>query len=63
MILGMNMTLIGIKLKINMKKLIRRLEWWVDYHIGYMLCNPANVFRYHEYMIDKYGKEKYLNMK
>jgi len=46
-----------------MKKLIRRLEWWVDYHIGYMLCNPANVFRYYEYMIDKYGEDKYLNKK
>jgi hypothetical protein len=42
---------------------MRNLEYWFDYYVGYWLCNPAHLNRYHEYMIDKYGEDRYLNKK
>lgn len=39
-----------------MKKLIKEIEWWVDYHLMIFLYNPHKVHRYHKWMTDKWGK-------
>jgi len=31
------------------------LQWRFDYYIAYMLYNPHKRFRYHRYMLDKWG--------
>lgn len=31
------------------------VQWRFDYYIAYMLYNPHKRFRYHRYMLDKWG--------
>jgi hypothetical protein len=41
-----------------MKKLLRRLDWIIDYYFMVFMYNTHKVHRYHKYMKDKWG-DKY----
>jgi hypothetical protein len=40
-----------------MKKILRKLEWWFDYYIAWMLYNANKQHKYIEYMEQKWGKK------
>lgn len=31
------------------------VQWRLDFYVGYMLSNPNRRFKYHRYMLDKWG--------
>ena len=39
-----------------MKTFFINLSYWYDYVIGYLLCNPHYLHRYHKYMYTKWGE-------
>lgn len=40
-----------------MKKILRKLEWWFDYYIAWMLYNANKQHKYIEYMEKKWGNK------
>jgi len=42
------------------KRFFKEVEWRFDYYIAYMLYSPNKRFRYHRYMLDKWG-DRYKN--
>lgn len=46
---------IWMYLSIRAKQFWIELQWRFDYYIAYMLYNPHKRFRYHRYMLDKWG--------
>lgn len=40
-----------------MGKLLKKLDWYFDYYIAYMLYNGNKRDRYYEYMENKWGKK------
>jgi len=44
-----------------MRHWLKEIEWILDFYFAYMLYNPNKRYRYHRYMLDKWGdryKEK-----
>ena len=39
-----------------MKKLLENLHYHWDYVVGYIMCNPHYLHRYHLYMYKKWGE-------
>lgn len=42
-------------------KVLRQIEWFLDYNLGKLLCNERKLHLYHELMINKWGK-KYTDL-
>jgi hypothetical protein len=40
-----------------MKKILKKLEWWFDYYIAWMLYNGNKEDKYIEYMEKKWGNQ------
>lgn len=40
-----------------MKKFLKKLDWWFDYYIAWMLYNGNQTHRYIEYMENKWGSK------
>lgn len=38
-----------------MNKILKTIEWYVDYYLTYFLYNPRKKNRYVDYMTHKYG--------
>ena len=45
-----------------MKTLIKKIEWWFDYYVGFFVTNGNKLDRYHQFMMKKYG-ENYNHFK
>lgn len=43
-----------------MKNVIQLILWKIDFYIIYFLYNPKKLYRYHKYMLTRWGK-KYRN--
>jgi len=41
-----------------MKKLFKKLDWWFDYYIVWMLYNGNKIHHYNEYMKNKWHKDE-----
>lgn len=37
------------------KEIWVEVQWRLDFYVGYMLSNPNRRFKYHRYMLDKWG--------
>lgn len=44
-----------------MKKIIKKIEWWIDYYFVWMLYNEHKKERYFDYMEKKWGIKKDIN--
>lgn len=44
-----------------MKKILKKLDWWFDYYIGWMFYNGNKQDQYIKYMENKWGKNKNNN--
>jgi hypothetical protein len=44
-----------------MKKIFKWVEWKFDFYFTYFLYNPNKRFRYHRYMIKKWG-DRYISL-
>lgn len=40
-----------------MKKVLKKIEWWFDYYIGWMMYNGNKKDKYVDYMEQKWGKK------
>jgi hypothetical protein len=38
-----------------MKKLLKRIEWVIDYYFFYFMYSPFKKYRYCRYMMNKWG--------
>ena len=43
-----------------MKKFLKKLQWWVDYHLTIFLYNGMKYKRYIHYMESRYGEHWYI---
>ena len=44
------------QMKTTMNKVLKKLDWWFDYYIAWMLYNGNKTHKYIEYMENKWGK-------
>jgi hypothetical protein len=40
-----------------MKKILKKIDWWFDYYIAWMMYSPRKKDRYIDYMEQKWGKK------
>jgi hypothetical protein len=40
-----------------MKKILKKIEWWFDYYIAWMMYSSRKQDRYIDYMEQKWGKK------
>ena len=38
-----------------MKKLLKKIDWWIDINLVYLLFNGNKMYRYHNYLEQKWG--------
>jgi hypothetical protein len=41
-----------------MKYYFKKIEWWFDYHIAYMMYNGNKKYKYIDYMQKKWGNRE-----